>query len=108
MDVKELAERLKRITNLPKMDMEGNPSENGFRPGMWITAEEADLLLSALQTVAGIEMLKQFDVLIDCDEYPGDNWTAEIGMDGYAKRFTSTDLHSAVHAAVEAAGKGEK
>ena len=55
----DLIEKIRKCANMPCMDMEGNPDPSGYRSGMWITAEDADQILSALETVRGIEEIMQ-------------------------------------------------
>lgn len=88
----DLIEKIRKCANMPCMDMEGNPDPSGYRSGMWITAEDADQILSALETVRGIEGLAaEADLtlnihppLVDCDEScEGVRWLVEIDGSGF-------------------------
>lgn len=92
----DLIERITKCSGSEKRDMEGNPDPDGYRSGMWITAEDADEILTALHTLQRIESAKI--ILIEWDE--------EVKI-WRVNTYTSEGWQSGktLAAAVEAAGK---
>lgn len=90
----DLIEKIRKCANMPCMDMEGNPDPSGYRSGMWITAEDADQILSALETVRGIEEIELLKITKEKDF-----WVVTRGWCGEVKFWMKPTLSAAIEAA---------
>ncbi len=106
MEVSELAEELKRLQESARHEDSHSSAMIFESKARNLMGDHFDTILSALQTVAGIERLYRVD--IKAPKYSDGMWDLCHQMrSGRIRHHVGHDLHSAVSAAVEQIEKGK-
>ncbi len=68
-----------------------------------LVSKNLEAIISALETVEGIEGLQKFDVRMERGDQPDDEWLIEVNLDSGEVQCEGPTLHAAVMAAAEKA-----